>query len=313
MDVLQAMRVFAKVVELDGFSRAAQRLGISATAASRLVADLEARLGVRLLHRTTRRLYLTDSGRSYYERCTHILNDLDEAELSITSAAGRPQGLLRVSAPVSFGIKHLTPLFLDYMERYPEVKLELSLTDSQVDLVEEGYDLALRITHELKTMLVARPLAPARLVVCAAPAYLKRHGAPRTPEELRHHECLRYTYDAVPGIWEFTGPTGRIRISVAGPLATNNGDTLRAAALAGRGIIMEPTFQVGEDLRLGRLVRLLPEYPLCSLTLYAVYPSRRYLSPKVRTLVDFLVERIAEPLPWDAWMRNEARGVCPND
>jgi DNA-binding transcriptional LysR family regulator len=303
MDVFQAMRVFAKVVELDGFSRAAQRLGISATAASRLVADLEARLGVRLLHRTTRRLYLTDSGRSYYERCTHILNDLDEAELTIASTAGRPQGLLRVSAPVSFGIKHLTPLFLDYLERYPEVTLELSLADRQVDLVEEGYDLALRITHELKTMLVARPLAPARLVVCAAPAYLKRHGVPRTPEDLRRHKCLCYTYDAAPGTWEFEGPSGCIRVSVEGPLATNNGDTLRAAALAGRGIIMEPTFQVGEDLRQGHLIRLLPEYPLRSLTLYAVYPTRRYLSPKVRTLVDFLVERITEPLPWDAWMR----------
>jgi DNA-binding transcriptional LysR family regulator len=304
MDVFQAMRVFAKVVELESFSRAAERLGISATAASRQVADLEARLGVRLLHRTTRRLYLTDNGRGYYEQCAQILNDLDEAELAISSAAGRPQGLLRVAAPVSFGIQHLTPLFLDYMERYPEVKLDVSLADRMVDLVEEGYDLALRITQELKTTLVARTLAQMRLAVCAAPAYLERRGVPRTPEDLRHHECLCYTYDAIRGNWEFEGPTGRLRVSVQGTFSTNNGDSLRAAALAGRGIIQEPTFQVGEDLRQGRLLRLLPEYPVPSLTLYAVYPSRRYLSPKVRTFVDFLVERIAEPLPWDAWMRS---------
>jgi DNA-binding transcriptional LysR family regulator len=304
MDVFQAMRVFAKVVELEGFSRAAERLGISATAASRQVAELEARLGVRLLHRTTRRLYLTDSGRSYYERCAQILNDLDEAELTISSAGGRPQGLLRVAAPVSFGVQHLTPLFLDYMERYPEVKLELSLSDRMVDLVEEGYDLALRITQELKTTLVARSLAQARLVACAAPSYLERHGVPRTPEELRHHECLCYTYDALRGVWAFEGPAGPLRVSVQGRLATNNGDSLRAAAVAGWGIILEPTFLVGEDLRQGRLVRLLPDHPVSPLTLYAIYPSRRYLSPKVRTLVDFLVERIAEPLPWDAWMRS---------
>jgi DNA-binding transcriptional LysR family regulator len=304
MDVFQAMRVFVKVVELESFSRAAQRLGISATAASRQVADLEARLGVRLLQRTTRRLYLTDSGRSYYERCTQILNDLDEAELTISSAAERPQGLLRVAAPVSFGIQHLTPLFLNYMARYPEVKLELSLSDRMVDLVEEGYDLALRITRELKTTLVARSLARARLVTCAAPSYLKRHGVPRTPEDLRHHDCLCYTYDMTQGIWEFEGPAGRVRVPVEGSLATNNGDSLRVAAVAGRGIILEPTFLVGEDLRQGRLVPLLPDYPAPSLTLYAVFPSRRYLSPKVRTLVDFLVECIAEPLPWDAWMRS---------
>jgi|SRR6218665_165126 len=305
MDVFQAMRVFAKVVELEGFSRAAERLGISATAVSRQVADLEARLGVRLLHRTTRRLYLTDSGRSYYERCAQILNDVDEAELAIASVAESPRGLLRVAAPVSFGNQHLTPLFLDYMTRYPEVKLDVSLADRMVDLVEEGYDLALRITHELKTTLVARPLAVMRLAVCAAPAYLERRGVPRTPEELRHHECLCYTYDSMRGSWEFEGPTGRVRVSVQGSFSTNNGDSLRAAALAGRGIIQEPTFQVGEDLREGRLLRLLPEYPVPPLTLYAVYPSRRHLSPKVRTFIDFLVEHIAEPLPWDAWMRSQ--------
>ena len=305
MDVFQAMRMFTKVVELESFSRAAERLGISATAASRQVADLEARLGTRLLHRTTRRLYLTDQGRSYYERCTRILNELDEAELAISSAAERPRGLLRVTAPVSFGIQHLTPLFLEYMARYPEVKLDVSLADHIVDLVEEGHDLALRITQELKTTLIARPLATVRLVACASPAYLKRRGVPRTPEDLRMHECLCYTYDAMIGNWEFEGPTGRIRVPIQGAFSTNNGDMLRAAAVAGRGIIQEPTFQVGEDLRQGRLVHLLPDYPVPSLNLYAVYPSRRYLSPAVRTLVDFLVEHFARPLAWDAWMRGQ--------
>ncbi|PTL75960.1 LysR family transcriptional regulator [Vitiosangium sp. GDMCC 1.1324] len=303
MDVFQAMRMFTKVVELESFSRAAQQMGISATAASRQVADLEARLRTRLLQRTTRRIYLTDQGRSYYERCTRILKDVEEAELAISSAAENPRGVLRINAPLSFGLHHLAAPFHEYMTRYPDVKLEVSLTDTIVDLVEAGHDLALRITREVKTTLIARQLAPVRLVTCASPAYLKRRGMPHTPDDLRLHECLHHIDDSQPGSWEFKGPTGSVRVPIQGTLSTNNGDLLREAALAGRGIIREPTFLVGEDLRQGRLVTLLPDYPLTPLHLYAVYPSRRYLPSTVRTLINLLVEHFSRPLTWDAWMR----------
>lgn len=303
MDVLQGMRTFAKVVELESFSKAAQQLGISATAASRQVAELEARLGTRLLQRTTRRSYLTDQGRSYYERCARILRDVEEAELALSSAAENPRGVLRINAPLSFGLHHLTEPFHEYMTRYPDVKLEVSLTDTIVDLIESGHDLALRITREVKTTLIARSLAPVRLVTCASPAYLKRRGVPHTPEDLRLHECLYHLDDSQPGSWEFKGASGSVRVPIRGALSTNNGNLLREAALAGRGIIREPTFLVGEDLRAGRLVTLLPDYPLTPLHLYAVYPSRRYLPSTVRTLIHLLREHFSRPLAWDAWMR----------
>lgn len=303
MDKLAAMEVFIRVVEAGSFVKAAERLGISTTAASRHLGELEAALGTRLLQRTTRRLHLTDAGRVYYQRCQQILADLQEADASVSSDSHQPRGVLRISAPVSFGLKHLTALLPAYLAAYPEVTLDVDMSDRQVDLVEEGFDLALRIAARLPDTLVARRVATIHVVTCAAPDYLARHGAPREPEELPQHRCLIYTHSPEPGVWHYGADR---QVKVAGCLRSNNGDLLRAAALAGEGIINEPSFLLGEDLAAGRLVPLLRQYPLEQLALYAVYPSRRHLSAKVRSFVDFMIARIGDPPPWDAWMEMPA-------
>lgn len=298
MDKLTAMQVFVKVVESGSFVKAADHLDLSATAVSRHVAELEASLGTRLLQRTTRRLHLTDAGRRYVERCQQILGDLDEADAAVRDETLSPRGLLRVSVPASFGLLHLAPLLPQFQLRYPDVVLEVEVSDRMVDLVEEGYDLALRITAQLAPTLVARRLATIHVVPCASPAYIARHGAPETPQALADHECLVYTNADRRYEWRF----GEERVKVGGRFRCNNGDMLRAAALAGEGIICEPSFLVGEDLRAGRLVPLLQDWPLSQLALHAVYPSRRHLTARVRAFVDFLVERIGDPPGWDAWM-----------
>ncbi len=305
MDRFLAMAVFVKVVETGSFTKAAERLDMSTTAVSRHVSELERHLHGRLLNRSTRRLSLTDTGRAFYERSVQILADVDEAEALAGAAAARPTGVLKVNMPVSFGIRHLAPLVPDYLARYPEVSLDMSLTDRVVDLVEEGYDLAVRIGRELHTSLVARRVAPARVVPCAAPAYLQRHGTPRVPEDLAGHVCLVYTYTGEE--WQFDGPDGRHTVRVKGSVRANNGDMLAQAALAGMGIILQPTFLAGDDLASGHLVPLLPGYEAPPFWVYAVYPSRRHVSAKVRTFVDFLVERFGDEPAWDAWRRSSGR------
>ena len=309
MDRFLAVTVFTKVVEAGSFSRAAERLGMSTTAASRHVAELEKHLGTRLLHRSTRRLSLTDTGRAFYERSVQILADLDEAEAVAGSATSRPSGVLKINLPVSFGIVHLAPILPDFTARYPEISLDVAISDRVVDLVEEGYDLAVRISRNLQTTLVARPIASTRLVVCAAPAYLERHGVPRVPEDLAAHNCLSYSYSATGNEWHFEGEDGIHVASVAGSMHANNGDMLRAAALAGMGIILQPTFLVGDDLKTGRLSLLLPEYRIPDVTIYAIYPSRRHLSAKVRAFVDFLVERFGGEPTWEAWQHRQVSRI----
>ncbi len=307
MDTLAAMRMFAKVVEAGSFVRAAERLDVSTTAASRLVADLEAYLGSRLLHRTTRRLHPTDAGRAYYERCAQILDEIDEAEANVRDENARPAGVLRINTAVSFGILHLAPLLAEYRAAYPEVEVEVSLSDRVVELIEEGFDLAIRISSSLPPTLVVRRLAPVRLIVCAAPAYLEKYGTPLRPADLQAHNCLLYTYASDGGDWHFAPRYGDEQgaaetVRVSGSLRANNGDLLRTAALAGEGIIRQPTFLVGDDFHRGALVPLLTDYPLPMLGVYAVYPTRRHLSAKVRTFVDFLASRWGDTPPWDAWL-----------
>ncbi|KAF0814064.1 HTH-type transcriptional regulator DmlR [Andreprevotia sp. IGB-42] len=304
MDRLAAMQVFNKVVEAGSFVRAAALLGISTTAASRLVADLESHLGARLLQRTTRRLSLTEAGRAYHERAMQILADIAEAEAALDDETAQPGGLLRVNAPVSFGVRHLATLLPRYQAAHPAVKLELTLSDRTVDLVEEGYDLALRISGQLAGNLITRRLAPIRIAACAAPAYLARHGAPQTPQELLQHNCLIYTYGAGGDEWRFTQGGTVHTIKVQGTLRANNGDLLVAAARAGAGLINEPTFLVGDDLQAGTLECVLPGFASPELALYAVYPSRRHLSAKVRSFIDFLRAEWGDTPPWDAWMHS---------
>jgi DNA-binding transcriptional LysR family regulator len=301
MDRLLAMRVFARVVEAGSFSHAAERLSLSTTATSRLVADLESHLGARLLHRTTRRLSLTDAGRSYFERCVNILDDVDEAEAIAGSATRKVTGTLRVNAPVSFGARHLGALIPRYCAEHPEVVVDVTLSDRQVDLVEEGYDLAIRIAAEIHTTLIARRLAPARLALVAAPGYLAMHGRPQTPADLAAHRCLGYAYTRGGLEWELGGPGGPHLVALRGPLRANNGDLLHRACIAGAGIALQPTMICGDAIARGELEVLLADYPPPALGIHAIYASRRHLSAKVRTFVDFLALHLGEDPAWDAW------------
>ena len=295
MDRLRAMNVFAKVVAQGSFARAAERLSISASACSRQVAELEAHLGSRLLNRTTRRLSLTESGQGFYERCVQLLADLEEAEQFATQNAARPRGTLRITTSINFGVRHVSPAIGAFLSKYPDVRFDVSLSDRVVDLVEEGYDLAIRIGRAGGETVVARRLGAAHMVACASPAYLKAHGAPKAPEDLARHACLTYEYMPVRNLWTFHGKDGREHaVRVSGPLHSNNGDLLAAAAVAGVGIAYEPEFILAADLKAGRLVPILTSYGAPLGPIYAVYPSRRYLSAKVRAFVEFLAERFAD-------------------
>ena len=300
MEKLDGLTVFAKVVEAGTFSAAARHFGLSKSAVSKQVAGLEDRLGARLLNRTTRRLSLTEVGAAFYERCTRIIAEVEEAELAVSRLHAEPRGTLHVNAPMSFGIRHLAPALPEFMDRYPEVTMDLVLNDRIVDLIDEGFDLAIRIARLADSSLIARKLATARIVVCAAPAYWRRHGRPDRPGDLKGHNCLIYTYLLTQNDLKFRGPDGVLSVKVSGTLRANNGDALLAAALGGLGVYVGPTFIVGEDLRAGRLEAALEDYEDDALSLYAVYPHSRHLSAKVRAFVDFLVERFGPRPYWDA-------------
>ncbi len=295
MDRFLAIRVFAQVVESGSFARAAERLALSSSAVSRHVAELEAHLQNRLLNRTTRRVSLTETGRAFYERSVQLLHDLDEAEQEAAKSAAMPRGTLKVSTSVNFGVRYTAPAIAAFLERYPEVKFDVSVSDRMVDLVEEGVDVAIRIGSAGSETLVARRLGETLVVPCASPDYLSRHGAPRAPEDLAGHNCLTYEYVPPRNQWRFIDGDGRERVArVSGNLHSNNGDLLAEAAAQGLGLVYQPTFIVGEAVRAGRLVPLLQEFQAPPLPIYAVYPSRKHLSAKVRLFVDFLVERFAE-------------------
>ena len=299
MDRLLAMQVFAQVVESGSFAKAAERLGLSTSAASRHVAELESHLQTRLLHRTTRRVSLTETGRSYYERCVQLLADLGEAEQEAARAAVVPRGTIKLTTSAAFGTRHVAPAIAEFLRRHPEVSFDVSLSERIIDLVEEGFDLAIRIGAPGAQNLVARKLGETRVVPCAAPAYLARHGAPATPEDLARHNCFTYEYTAQRGLWRFRDMKGEPRsVRVRGNLHSNNGDFVAEAAVHAAGIAFEPAFIVGPELRAGRLVPLLQDFEPEALPIYAVYPSRKHLSAKVRVFVDFLVERFASSRDW---------------
>ncbi len=294
MDRFTAMQVFVRVVEDGSFAKAATRLGISTSACSRHIADLEARLDVRLLNRTTRRLSLTESGQDFYERSVQVLADLDEAEQMATRSAARPRGTVRLTCGISFGVRHAARLVGGFVARHPEVRFDVQLSDRFVDLVEEGFDLALRIGEAPGQNLIGRRLGETRLVTCAAPLYLRERGAPATPADLAHHACLTYEYLPLRSTWRFRDRAGgEHAVRVSGPVHANNGDLLIAAAVEGIGIAMEPDFMVAAELAAGRLVRVLPDYAPAPAGIYAVYASRRHLSAKVRAFVDFLAAAFA--------------------
>ena len=300
MDRLAAIEAFVQVAETGSFSEAARRLRSSKSVISRQVASLEAELGARLFHRTTRSLTLTEAGQGYLGRVGQILADLEEANLAVTQLQSAPRGKLRINAPMSFGFLHLAPALPEFMSLYPEVELDVSMTDRFVDLVDEGFDLAVRIASLQDSSLIARRLAPIRLAVCASPDYLRQYGAPKTPQDLRHHACILNSNLASAHEWKFMDADKKpFSVRVDSKLVINNGDAMRIAALQGVGLTILPTFIVGRDLQAGTLVSLLSDYMPQSLGLHAVYPHARHLSPKVRAFVDFLAARFGPRPYWD--------------
>lgn len=295
MDKLASMSAFAAVVEAGSFVRAAERLGTSTSTLSRQIAELEHHLGARLLNRTTRKLSLTEGGRAFYERAVQLLAELQEAEAVASSSAAAPRGTLRLTCSHAMGVQRIAPAIASFVARYPEVRFEISVLDRIVDLVEEGYDLAIRIGRLGSEQLVARRLGSMRLVACAAPAYLDARGTPRKPADLAGHAVLTYAYSPSPRVLRLTDRHGRHEeVRVAGPLHSNSGDLAIAAAIAGLGVIFEPDFMVKSALEWGQLVRVLPGYESTPGEIWAVYPSRRHLSAKVRLFVDHVVREFAD-------------------
>ncbi len=300
MDRFAALEAFVKVAETQSFSEAARRLRSSKSAVSRNVGALESELGARLFNRTTRSLKLTEAGRAYFERVSRILADLDDADHALGQLQASPRGRLMVSAPMSFGFLHLAPALPTFLARFPEVDVDLSLNDRYVDVVDEGFDVALRIGALPDSSLMARRIVPIRRTLCASPDYFRRRGTPQTPEDLKGHECLRNSNVARTQEWRFVDPEGKPSlVAVSGRVSANNGDAIRVMALAGAGVANLPTFIVGEDLRAGALVSALDRFVSQDIAMSAVYPHARHLSPKVRAFVDFLVERFGRRPYWE--------------
>lgn len=299
MDTLDGMRTYVAVVSEGSFVGAARRLKISPQLVSKYVGQLEERLGARLLNRSTRRISITEAGQAYFERCQQVLADIDEMESAVGELTTAARGTLRVNAPMSFGVLHLARAVARYQQQHPEVHVDLTLDDRHVDVVSEGFDLAIRIGQLAESSLVARKLAPVRLVVCGSSDYFARHGIPKTPKQLSLHRCLRYTYGTSADSWRFEKDSRHYDVKIKGPITANNGNALREAAIAGAGLVREPTFIVGDDIREGRLLVVLDEFRIPELSAYAIYAHRQYLSAKVRTFVDFLADYFGSPPYWD--------------
>lgn len=299
MSRLFEAEVFVLVVDEGSFTAAARRLGLTKSYASKLVTRLEDRLGVRLLQRSTRQLALTEPGRAYYERCTEVMRAMEEAENEATELQMSPRGLLRVTLPTAFGMTYLTGALVELKRRHPDLTIEAIFTDRHVDLLAEGFDLAIRAGALADTSMVARRLAGAEMVACASEAYLERHGTPQRPDDLAGHECLLYAYHVAPGTWKLQGPGGEVAIEVSGTFVTNHAHMLISAACQGLGIIFVPTFHSAPYLRDGRLRPVLPAWRW-PISVHAVFPQARHLSAKVRVVVDFLVEWFRDP-PWSGW------------
>jgi DNA-binding transcriptional LysR family regulator len=296
------MRVFAKVVEQGSFARAAQALDISNAVATRLVADLEEHLGTRLLHRTTRKLSLTETGHAYLERVLQILQEVEDAEAIASSHSKKPSGTLRLYSHLGFGQIQLPPLLREYSERYPDVVLDVTLSDRAVDLVEDRIDVGIFIDlQKFDASMIARQIGVSELILCASPEYVKRHGMPEELEDISRHSCLNFSYEQVRHHWPVKQEDGTvINIPITGKLVSNNGMLLRECAIAGMGIMIRPSFSLRDDFESGRLVRLLPDRNLGTLSVVMVYPSRRLLSAKVRSFVDFITQHYPRPEsdPW---------------
>ena len=301
LDRLTGLEVFAKVAATGSFSAGGRAIGMSQTMVTKHIAALEARLGVKLFHRSTRRLSITEAGRNYLETSERILAEIDSADAAVSADRVQPRGLLRLNAPVAFGARQIAPLLAEFAQRHPLVTIELGLNDRLIDLAEEDWDLAIRIGSLDNSSLIARRIAPCRTIICAAPSYLTARGTPRTISSLKDHNCLGYTLSRLTGVdrWVF-GARKEISIPVTGNLHANNGDALRAAGIAGQGLIYQPTFIVADDLHAGTLVALNLDQPTVEFGgIYSVFLPDRHPAAKVRAFIDFLVERFEPTPPWD--------------
>ncbi|MEX0971022.1 MAG: LysR family transcriptional regulator [Paracoccaceae bacterium] len=301
MGRLSEMEAFIAVVDQGGFTDAARRLNLSKSAVSKHVAALEERLAVRLLNRTTRRVNPTEIGLAYYDRAIAVLKDANEADEMVTAMQSDPRGLLRISAPVSFGLRHLMPVITEFLAAYPDVSVNVVFEDRFTELVAEGYDAALRIGVLEDSSLKMRKLARATMLLLAAPDYLQKHGTPRSIDDLSKHTLLHYSLMAAGNVWRLTSPSGEERqVRVGGRLTANNGDALLQATERGLGIAFAPSFMACEALKSGRLMQILPELPARDIGVHIVYPEGRYLQPKLRVLIDFLAEHFKGrgPIDW---------------
>jgi len=294
MDRLDAMRVFVRVAELGSFSAVALQLGLARSVVTRQVAALESHLGAKLLARSTRRLSLTSAGAVYLEKCREILNLVDVAETGLAEEREIPRGPIRLSLPLVYGLKYLAPVLLEFSRRYPEVELDMDFSDRRSNLIQEGIDLAVRITPRLEPGDVVRRLGSARMIVIASPDYLAEHGEPLHPSELIKHQCLGYTAGPNSQRWSFTVDGHLESFGIHSRLLANNGDVLLKAAVAGLGIAHEPTFIADEFIASGTLMEILKDYPLPALGIYAVLPGNRHIPHRLRVLMDFLVERLGK-------------------
>ena len=293
MDRLDAMQLFVRVAELGSFAGAAQQLGVARSVVTRQIAGLEAHLGVKLMARSTRRLTLTSAGTAYLEKCRVILNLVEAAEIGVAEERQTPRGNIRISLPLSFGLKRLAPLLLDFSQRYPEVALDMDYSDRRVNLIEEGIDLSIRVTRRLDAGDVARRIGTSRMLVLASPDYLSRHGQPAHPAELAHHVCLGYTNAGAATSWQFVVDGQLENFPIRSRINANNGDVLTEAAAQGLGIACQPDFIAGSFIAAGRVVEILVDYPGPELGIYAMLPSNRHIPHRVRVLMDFLAARLA--------------------
>ncbi|RQR35440.1 LysR family transcriptional regulator [Burkholderia sp. Bp9143] len=294
MDRLACMKVFVRAVEAGSISSAANELNMSPQLAGKQIRALEEGLGIKLLSRTTRRQSLTDSGQLFYERAKSILAEMEAAEALMAETRSEPRGRLRISAPITFGSHGLAPEIPEYLSQHPEVSVDLNLSNRTVDLVEEGFDVVFRTGDLPDSSLIARRLGWYRLVLCAAPDYIRSAGKLRSPEDLTNHECLVFSHTVLRTQWTFDGPDGRVSVPIKGRFSTNSGEALRSTAVAGMGILLQPYELVADEIAAGRLVRLLPEYEPPARALHALYASDRQMTPKLRSFLEFAVNRFGE-------------------
>ena len=303
MDKLEAMTCFVKVVATGSYAEAGRSLGLTRSAVSKAVMELEQILGARLLDRTTRRVSATEAGLAYYGSCLDILARIEETEIQVSRLHDEPRGVVKINAPVSFGVLYLGPAIADFMALFPDLKVEMTLNDRFIDPIEEGVDVTIRIGELSDSSLIARKLAPARRVLVASPDYVKQHGVAALPDDLARHRCLSYGHTTTLQKWPLERDGVVTSVAINSALCSNNGDILRSAVLAGRGIALLPTFIVGADIQAKRLRLVLPDFAPRPLGIFALYAPHRYLAAKSRVLIDFLAERLGEMPVWDRYQR----------